>query len=172
MKYIIETERLFLRKFLLKDAVFTKKLVNQPSWIKNIGERNVKTIKDAENYIKNGPIKSYKTNGYGFYLVAIKETNESIGLCGLIKRQTLENTDIGFAFLDHYTSKGFGYEAAKAIISYGFSNFDIEKIDAVVNPDNQKSIGLIKKLGLVFEKMILFDAEQNEICLFGLKKTS
>ena len=159
MQILIETERLYLRKLTLEDAPFMLELLNTPPWLQFIGDRNVHSIEDAENYLKNGSLKSYQENGFGFYAVIEKTSGKTIGMCGLIKRDSLPDIDIGFAFLPHLISKGFGYEAAFATLKYARDTLQIKRIIAIVNPDNEKSIGLIKKIGLHFEIMIKFGDE-------------
>ncbi len=168
MQIIIETERLFLRKLTLDDAAFILELLNTATWLQFIGDRNVHTIEEAENYLKNGTLKSYKENGFGFYAVIDKLSGQTIGMCGLIKRDSLPNIDIGFAFLPHLISKGFGYEAASATLDYALNTLKIKRIIAIVDPDNEKSIGLIKKIEMQFEKMIKLENEEKELMLFGI----
>jgi [ribosomal protein S5]-alanine N-acetyltransferase len=168
MQIILETERLILRKFTLDDAPFMLELLNTPSWLQFIGDRNVHTIEDAENYLKNGTLKSYQEHGFGFYAVIEKEGGQTIGMCGLIKRDSLPNIDIGFAFLPNLISKGFGYESASATLDYALNVLKIKRIIAIVNPDNEKSIGLIKKIRMQFEQMIKFGNEDKELMLFGI----
>jgi [ribosomal protein S5]-alanine N-acetyltransferase len=148
---ILETERLILREFNLEDAAFILELLNTPTWLKFIGDRKVHSIDDAKNYLLNGSMKSYTENGFGFYAVVEKtetsdRTNQTIGMCGLIKRDTLPDIDIGFAFLPNLISKGFGYEIASATLDYALNILKINRIIAIVNPENKKSIGLIKKI--------------------------
>ncbi|WP_298531710.1 GNAT family N-acetyltransferase [uncultured Algibacter sp.] len=165
---IAETPRLILSKFTLKDAPFFFELVNSPHWIKFIGDKNVKTLKDAEQKIISGHFKSYETHGFGFYKIQLKEeNNKSIGTCGLIKRDTLDDVDIGFAFLPEYESKGFGYESATATIKLAKEAFKLQRIVAIINPENEKSIGLIEKLGLNYEKKVKPFADGEELLLFA-----
>lgn len=165
---IAETERLILSKFTLEDAPFFLELVNSPNWIKFIGDRNTKTLKDAEERIKEGHFKSYKKYGFGFYKVKLKEEqNKVIGTCGLIKRDTLDDVDIGFAFLSEYESRGFGYESSLEIIRLAKDVFHLKKIVAITNPDNEKSIRLLEKLGLTFEKKVKPFEDDEELLLFA-----
>jgi [ribosomal protein S5]-alanine N-acetyltransferase len=168
MQPIIETERLFLRKFTLHDAPFMLELLNTPTWLKFIGDRNVRNIEDAENYLRNGTLKSYEENDFGFYAVIEKSSTETIGMCGLIKRDSLPDIDIGFAFLPDLIGKGFGYEAASATLAYAKNTLKIDRIIAIVNSDNEKSIGLLKKIEMKFEKMIRFENEDKELMLFSV----
>jgi ribosomal-protein-alanine N-acetyltransferase len=165
---IIETERLFLRKFNLNDAVFILELLNTPLWLKFIGDKGVKTIEDAENYLKNGSIKSYEEKGFGFYLVEEKTYGLALGMCGFIKREELENPDLGFAFLPEYVGKGYGYEAAKACLKFGKEVLCFTKMAAIVNPENQASNGLLLKLGFKFEKQIEFGEPTTLRNLYGI----
>lgn len=167
MKKILETERLILRQFTLDDAAFILELLNTPTWLQFIGDRNVHSIEDAENYLLNGSMKSYAENGFGFYAVVEKASELTIGMCGLIKRDTLPDIDIGFAFLPNLISKGFGFEIASATLDYALNVLKIKRIVAIVNPDNEKSIGLIKKIGMQFEEMIKFGDDGKELMLFG-----
>jgi len=172
---ILETERLILREFTLEDAAFILELLNTPTWLQFIGDRNVHSIEDAKNYLLAGSIKSYAENGFGFYAVDEKIgssdcKNQTIGMCGLIKRDTLPDIDIGFAFLPNLISKGFGYEIASATLDYALNILKINRIIAIVNPENEKSIGLIKKIGMQFEEMIKFGDDDKELMLFGIKQ--
>jgi [ribosomal protein S5]-alanine N-acetyltransferase len=167
MEKILETERLILRQFTPDDAPFILELLNTPTWLQFIGDRNVHSIEDAENYLLNGSLKSYAENGFGFYAVIEKGSGKSIGMCGLIKRDTLPDIDIGFAFLPNLISKGFGFEAASATLDYALNVLKIKRIIAIVNPDNEKSIGLIKKIGMQFEEMIKFGDDGKELMLFA-----
>jgi [ribosomal protein S5]-alanine N-acetyltransferase len=167
MKIVIETKRLFLQEFTTEDSAFMLELLNTPDWIKFIGDRGVRTIEEAEQYLLNGYMKSYQTHGFGFYKVVIKGSNESIGICGIIKRDYLEDVDIGFAFLPQFVGKGYGFEAGRATLAYTFNTLKIKRVIAIVDPENVVSIGLIKRLGLAFEKMIQSDRGE-ELMLFSI----
>ena len=167
MEIVIETERLILRKFTIEDAPFMLELLNTPTWLRFIGDRNVHSVKEAEQYLINGNIKNYSTYGFGFYLVEVKETGEAIGMCGLVKRDSLDDIDIGFAFLPQFIGKGYGFEAASATLRYAQTVLQLNKIIAIVNPENADSIKLIKKIGLQFEKMVQLSFTDIELMLFG-----
>lgn len=164
---ILETERLVLRQFSAEDAAFILELVNEPSFIQNIGDRRVRTLEDAQAYILNGPIASYAKNGFGLYLVALKETNEAIGMCGLIKRQTLEDVDIGYAFLPKFWSKGYAVESAQAVKAYAKDVIGLKRIVAITDPANAGSIRVLEKLGLRFEKMVRLSKDDIDLKLFA-----
>lgn len=167
MKIISETERLIISEFTFDDAAFIQELVNTPTWIENIGERNVKSEKDAKRYIENGPVKSYNEHGFGLYKVSMKENNLPIGMCGLIKRDTLQDVDIGFAFLPAYEGKGYAFEAAAATMNFARS-LKLPKVVAITLPTNIKSVNLLKKLNMKFENRIHFQGEEKELMLYSV----
>ena len=163
---ILETDRLILREFNTDDAAFILSLLNNPSWLQYIGDRNVKTMEDAHNYLLNGPMKSYHENGFGLSMVEIKESHIPIGMCGLIKRETLEHVDIGFALLPEYAGNGYAFEIASATMSYANNNLGLEDIVAITSADNEHSIRLLNKIGLGFEKMIKLAQDEENLMLF------
>ncbi|MDO6596507.1 GNAT family N-acetyltransferase [Oceanihabitans sp. 2_MG-2023] len=164
---VAKTQRLTLSKFTLEDAAFFLELVNTPHWLKYIGDRNTKTIQDAENRIKEGHLKSYNTNGFGFYVLRLNESNTPIGTCGLIKRETLDHVDIGFAMLPDYEKKGFGYEASLAVLKLAKETFKLKKIVAITLPTNTPSIKLLEKLGLSYQKKVKPFEDDEELLLFA-----
>ena len=168
---IIETDRLILRLLTTNDADFILKLLNDPSWIRYIGDKEVTTLEDAKNYILSGPISMYSQLGYGLYLVELKEGKTPIGLCGLIKRDSLEDTDLGFAFLTEFQSKGYAYEAATATLSYGFDQLRLKKIVAITSKDNDASSKLLKKIGMNFEQVVITSDNSEELNLFSANRT-
>lgn len=167
MTPIVETERLILRNLTFDDAPFILHLVNTPSWIQYIGDRGVRNLEDARNYLKNGPLKSYELNGFGLYLIVLKTAGTPIGMCGLIKRPSLKDVDIGFALLPEYTGKGLAFEAASATMEFAKNNLQLSRIVAITDPENERSQKLLLKIGLQFEKVIPAAAESEELFLFG-----
>ncbi len=165
---IIETERLILREFTVNDAKFLIELLNTPTWLQFIGNRGVNYIEDAEAYIIEKFISNYQKLGFGFYLVALKEENIAIGMCGLVKRNTLEDIDIGFAFLPNYEKKGYAFEAAFATLNYAKTTLKIKRIVAITTEENVNSIQLLNKIGLNFEKMIDLATDDRDLMLFGI----
>ncbi|MED1266602.1 GNAT family N-acetyltransferase [Bacillus mycoides] len=162
---VLETERLTLRWLDVKDAPFILELVNDPAWIQFIGDKGIKNLEDAKKYILNGPVDMYNKMGFGLYLVERKEDFTPIGMCGLIKRDSLEDVDIGFAFLEKFRSKGYGYESAAAVIEYGVQKLGLKRIVAITSIDNVASGTLLEKVGLRFEKIISDSGE--DLKLFG-----
>ncbi|HEY9529681.1 MAG TPA: GNAT family N-acetyltransferase [Anaerolineales bacterium] len=164
---ILETERLILRQLTTDDAEFILELLNDPSFIRNIGDRNVRSIEDACSYILNGPVASYAKNGFGLYLVLLKETKEPMGMCGLIKRDGLEDVDIGYALLPRYWSKGYAVEAAQATKEYAREAIGLKRIVAIVDPVNAGSIRVLENIGLHYETMVRLSADDIDLKLFG-----
>jgi ribosomal-protein-alanine N-acetyltransferase len=164
---VLETERLLLCQLSTEDADFILELLNEPSFIRNIGDRGVRTIEGANSYILNGPVASYAKNGFGLYLVKLQETDESIGMCGLIKRDTLEDVDIGYAFLPKFWSKGYAVESAQAVKEYAKNTIGLNRIVAIVDPQNEGSIRVLEKIGLQFEKMVRLSEDDIDLKLFG-----
>lgn len=165
---VAETSRLIISQFTIDDAPFYLELLNTPKWIKYIGDRNLKTIEDAKKYLQETTLPIYKKQDYGFYKVSLKENNIPIGTCGLIKREKLEHTDIGFAFLPDYESKGFGYESSKAILELAKSKFKLKTVFGITLEQNINSIKLLEKLGLIYEKKIKPFEDDKELLLFAI----
>lgn len=164
---VLETERMILRWMTAEDAAFMLELLNDPLWIRFIGDRGARTLDDARQYIEKGPAASYARHGFGLYLTELKSSGAPIGICGLIKRDSLEDVDVGFAFLPPYRGQGFAFEAASAVVSHGRSAFGLTRIVAVTDPENQKSIRVLEKLGLRFERMVRLAADDVEISLYA-----
>jgi len=166
---ILETERLSLRELATEtDAAFILELLNEPGFIRNIADRGVRTLEDARGYILNGPAASYERFGFGLWLVALKATDEPIGICGLIKREVLPAVDLGYAFLERYWGQGYASEATLAVTGYARGVVGLKRLVAVVNPDNGKSIRVLEKLGMRFVSMVRLADSEPEIKMYGL----
>ena len=158
---VFETERLSLRKLTVDDAEFILTLVNQPAFLRYIGDKKVRNLEDARRYILTGPVASYERYGFGLLLVELKESHTPIGICGLLKREELPEPDIGFALLSDFWNKGFAVEAAAAVLSDARQRLKIERLLAITSLDNEASIALLERLGFSFEKVVLSpDGEQ------------
>ena len=142
-------------------------LLNEPAFIKNIADRGVRTIEDARQYLASGPVANYEQNGFGMYAVELKESGVPVGVCGLVKREGLEDVDIGYAFLERFWSNGYAYESASAVLDYGRDVLGLERIVAITTPDNRGSIRVLEKIGLRFEKMITLPGYEGESRLFA-----
>jgi RimJ/RimL family protein N-acetyltransferase len=168
----IETARLVIRPFTIDDGAFVLELVNDPAWIQHIGDRGVRSLADAREYLSKGPLASYARNGFGFNLVQLKSTGEPIGGCGLIKREMLNDVDLGFAFLSRFRGLGYAEEAARAMLENAQQVLGFDRIVAVVAPANTRSIALLQKLGFTYESSIhLTPDDPEEISLFVWQKS-
>jgi RimJ/RimL family protein N-acetyltransferase len=163
---VLETDRLVLRRLSIDDAAFILELLNEPSFLRFIGDKGVRTLDDALNYILNGPIASYERFGFGLYLTLMKLTEATIGICGLLKRETLKDVDLGFAFLPQFWRKGYAIESGAAVMAYGRDAFALKRIVAITSPDNEASIRVLERLGFGFEEMIRL-SKDDEVKLFG-----
>jgi RimJ/RimL family protein N-acetyltransferase len=148
---VLETERLVLRRIDVDDAPFILRLLNEPSFLRFIGDKGVRNLDDARAYIVSGPLDMYARFGHGLYLVKLRD-GTSIGMCGLIRRATLADADIGFAFLPEFWGRGYAYEAARAVLDYGARALGLTRIVAIASQDNLASAKLLGKLGLCFER--------------------
>jgi RimJ/RimL family protein N-acetyltransferase len=164
---VFETDRLILRRMSADDAPFILELLNDPSWLRFIGDRGVRTLEDARQYIRNGPVEMYQRLGFGLYLAELKEEHVPIGICGLLKRDSLEDVDIGFALLPNFRARGFAFEAASATMAYGKNVLGLTRVVAITSPDNERSARLLEKLGFRFERMMTLPDDASEVRLFA-----
>jgi ribosomal-protein-alanine N-acetyltransferase len=172
---VIETARLNLRELDFEDAAFILELLNEPSFIRNIGDKGVRTLADAHDYILQGPMDSYARNGFGLYATCLRRgafdgasAGTPIGICGLVKREGLTDPDVGFAFLSRYWSKGFAVESATAVLAHARKALNLLRIVAITSQDNAQSIAVLEKIGLKFERTIRLVDHGQELKLFGL----
>jgi RimJ/RimL family protein N-acetyltransferase len=165
--HLVETERLTLRNSDLTDAAFYYGLLNQPSWLQNIGDPKVRNPGDARQYIEQKILASYQKFGFGMYLVGLKHTGEPIGLCGLVKRETLPVPDVGFALLPAYWSHGYAFEAAAAVMRYARDALGHSRLLAIVKPDNARSIRLVERLGFQYEGIHRHATNAEELRLYA-----
>jgi RimJ/RimL family protein N-acetyltransferase len=172
MAIILETERLISGEFSLADAAFMLQLLNTEGWLKYIGERNVKTIEQAETYLLNGPLKKNENTFPSLSRVELKSENKPIGLVSLIKREDLEFIDIGFAFLPDYYGKGYAFEMVSEIMKFAFREYKLEKIIAITLPGNLQSISLLEKLGMQVEGEYFKKETAEKLLRYGLSSIS
>jgi RimJ/RimL family protein N-acetyltransferase len=163
---VLETDRLVLRDFSPDDAGFMLRLLNEPSFLHFIGDRGVRDLEQARQYIIDRIVSSYEQFGFGLYMVELADSQEEIGTCGLIKREGMKDVEIGFAFLPEFWSRGYAVESAKAVMDYARRDLDLERVVAIANPDNERSFRLLEKIGLRFERMIQLSEKDPEIKLF------
>ena len=163
----LETERLFLRRVTLDDTRLMLAVWNDPAFVRNVGDRGVRTTEQAQEALQTGALKLYEDYGYGPYSMVLKSDESQIGICGLFRRENLEDPDIGFAVLPDFCTRGFAGEAARAVVTHARDDLGIRKLTAIVSPGNGPSIGLIEKLGLTFERMITMPGDDEAICLYS-----
>lgn len=168
----LATDRLFLRRVTLDDADLLLAVWTDPAFIKNVGDRGVRTIEEAKEAMKAGALKLYADYGYGPYAMVRKDDGARMGICGLFKRDNLDFPDIGFGVLPEFCGKGYAGEAAFAVLAHARDDLQIEALTAIVSPDNAPSVGLIEKLGLAFVKMITMPGDDAEICLYSRSFTA
>ena len=152
---VLETERLLLRQFTVDDAQFILTLLNEPSFLRYIGDKSVRDLEGASAYLRNGPMASYKQNGFGLYAMELRDSQTLIGMCGLLKREELlPEPDIGFALLPDFRNKGFAFEAASAVLQDAHQRLNIKRVLAITSLDNDASMKLLERLGFRFDKVI------------------
>jgi RimJ/RimL family protein N-acetyltransferase len=164
-QHVIRTERLGLRRLTLADAPFILELVNEPDWLRFIGDKGVSSLAGAEHYLQAGPLAMYERFGFGLYLVERSTDAMPLGMCGLVKRDTLECVDIGFAFLARHRGRGFALEAATATLAHA-RELGLQRLMAITTPDNAASQKLLKKLGMAFDREIALTPEAERVHLF------
>lgn len=160
---VLETERLSLRKLTVDDAEFILALLNEPSFLRYIGDKKVRNLDDARQYILNGPVASYERHGFGLNCVELRESHAPIGICGLLKREELPDPDIGFALLPDFWNQGFAFEAAEAVLK---DARNLQRILAITSLDNEASIKLLQRLGFRFEQVVQLSPDRESLRLF------
>ena len=169
---VLETQRLRLRQLRIIDAPFILRLLNEPSFIQNIGDKGVRTLEAAGSYILDGPVANYRKLGFGQYLIELQEGSSEkipIGMCGLLKRDTLEDVDVGYALLPEFWSRGYAREAVLGVLAYANQTLGLRRVVAITNANNGSSIGLLKKLGFQFEKTVRIAEADNEVQLYAFE---
>jgi len=166
-KVIHETDRLQMRELAVDDAAFILELVNEPAWLRFIGDRNVHSLEDARGYITRGPMASYAKNGFGLWAVVLRSTAESVGMCGLIRRESLPHVDLGFAFLARHRGHGYAREAAAAVVELARTRFQLDRLLAITDPDNTASRAVLEHAGLAFERHFTWSELGKEQALYA-----
>jgi [ribosomal protein S5]-alanine N-acetyltransferase len=163
---VIQTERLVLRQLELHDAAFILELLNEAAFLRFIGDKGVRTLGGAREYILKGPIDSYARHGFGLYAVCLLDGTPT-GICGLVRRDGLADVDVGFAFLSRHCSNGYAAESASAVLVHARQVLRLQRIVAITSPENWGSIAVLEKIGLKFEGMIRLAEHSPELKLFG-----
>jgi RimJ/RimL family protein N-acetyltransferase len=163
---VLESARLALRRLTPEDAPFILELLNDPLFLRFVGDKGVRTLDGARDYIVNGPMASYAQHGFGLFHVSLKPDGTPIGMCGLLKREVLEDVDVGFAYLPRFSGQGYATEAARATIDYGRAVLGLKRIVAITAPDNVNSQNVLRKIGLRHEKTLKLPAYKTDSLLF------
>ena len=150
-----------------EDAPLLVKLLNEPSFLENIGDRGVRSIEDAHRYLRDGPMAMYAKYGFGLWHASLKSDGTPIGMCGLLRRDTLPDVDIGYAYFPGHWGKGYAFEAAAATLRHGAEKFGLRRIIAVVSEGNAGSIRVLEKIGMSFERMHSMDPGRADVRLYG-----
>jgi RimJ/RimL family protein N-acetyltransferase len=167
----LETERLWLRPMTIHHAEFYLQLMNSPGWYRFIGDRNVRTLQECEEYLGRSMLPQWEEKGFGNYIAYRKEDGAPIGAIGIFTRPGLENVDLGFALLDEYMGQGYGYEGAKRLLEEAANSFELTMIGAITSPENIPCQGLLTKLGFVYLRNIVLPNQTNETRFYELKLT-
>jgi len=166
--FLIETERLSMRRLTLDDADLMLAIWNDPAFVFHVGDRGIRTIAEARKNMSEGALKLYEDYGYGPYRVALKSDDTAVGICGLFRREGLNDADIGYGFLPEFCRRGYAYESARAVLDHARADIGLARIIAIVSPDNAASIGLTEKLGLQFEKTARLPGEDKDVSLYSM----
>ncbi len=166
---ILETERLTLRSLTLDDADLMLSVWTDPAFIENVADRGIRTIEEAREAMQEGALHLYETYGYGPYRVALRECDTPIGICGLFRREGLDDPDIGYALLPGFHSQGYMIESARRVLGHARDDLGIDYVTAIVKPSNEPSVRLLGKLGLDFERMIRLPDDDEDLALYAIR---
>jgi [ribosomal protein S5]-alanine N-acetyltransferase len=167
---LLATERLAIRRLTLEDAPFLLELLNEPSFLRNIGDRGVRSVVDARRYLEAGPLASYHAHGFGLYRVELGDSGEPIGICGLLRRPQLDDVDLGFALLPRFWGRGYAIEAARRVLRHAWEDVALLRVVAITTPDNRGSIRVLESLGMTFEGTVPWDEDGAELRLYAIER--
>ena len=169
MEIKLQTERLQLRWLTLDDAELMLAVWNDRAFVRFVGDRGIRTLDEARTTMQEGALKLFSDHGYGPFRMALADSDAPIGICGLFRRDGLDDPDIGFATLPDYCGKGYAHEAACAVIDHARDDLELPRLTAIVSPENEASVGLIRKLGLRFERMHRMDDDDDDVAIYGMQ---
>lgn len=164
---VLRTPRLVLRWFSPDDAPFVLELLNEPSWIKNIGDRGIRTVDEARAWVETSLIPNYRSQGMGFWAVEHREHHALMGMCGLIQRASLPDVDVGYAFLPRFWNHGFAKEAALACVEYGERVLGLDRVLAITSPHNIPSARVLRGIGFQHEDTRILAGEEHETDVYA-----
>ena len=163
----LETARLTLHRLEFEDAAFLVRLLNEPSFIANIGDKGVRSIADAHRYLREGPLAMYARYGFGLWRATRRADGEPVGICGLLRRDTLPDADLGYAYLPEHWGQGYAFEAARATLRHAVRKYGLTRVIGVVSPGNTASIRVLEKLGMQFERMFPLHPGEPDVRLYA-----
>jgi ribosomal-protein-alanine N-acetyltransferase len=166
--FLIETERLTMRRITPHDADLMLAVWNDPAFVRYVGDRGIRTIEQAAKAIEEGAMRLFSEHGFGPYRMALKTDDTAVGICGIFAREGMDEPDLGFSVLPEFCKRGFAYESAVAVIRHARVDLKLPRLTAIVSPENAASVGLIEKLGLQFERMIRLPGENSDISLYAV----
>jgi RimJ/RimL family protein N-acetyltransferase len=164
---VCESPRLLLRRVTPEDAAFVLQQLNEPGWLEHIGDRGVRDLDDARRYIELRFLAPYRTLGYGMYRVETRGDGRAVGLCGLVKRDTLPEPDLGFSLLEEHWGRGYAFEAARAVMQHARATLGLARLMAIVSPGNVASRQLLEKLGFAVQGRLRVDPQEPELILYA-----
>ena len=158
-----------MRWLTLDDAGLMLSIWNDPAFVRHVGDRGVRSVQDAEQVMKKGPLRLYEDHGYGPYRVSLRSSDEAIGVCGLFRREGLEDADIGYALLPEYCGAGYATEAATAVFEHARDELRLTRLTAIISPDNAASVAVVRKLGMSFERMLRLPDDTKDVELYSVE---
>lgn len=164
----LTTERLRMRWLTAEDASFMLGIWNDPTFVHFVGDRGLRTDDDARRALEDGPLRLYDAYGYGPYHLSLRSDGTPVGVCGLFRREGLEDPDIGFALLPGFRGGGYAREAAEAVVDQARNVLRLARLTAIVAAENTHSIRLIEKLGLRFDRMLRLKGDDRDACLYAV----
>jgi len=165
---VVQTERLMLRHAAADDAAFVLRLLNEPSFLRFIGDRGVRTLDDARRYITDRFTASYERYGFGMWIVERRDVGGPLGISGIVRRDTLPGPDIGFAFLPEHWGLGYGQESARAVRDHALGPLALRRLLAIANPVNAPSIRILEKIGMTLHERRALVEGASPVCVYAL----
>jgi RimJ/RimL family protein N-acetyltransferase len=163
----LETERLRLRPAIETDAHFVLALLNDPGYLANIADRGVRGEAEAAEYIRSAQVFRYGPDGLGFNVVELTATGEPIGICGLVKRDTLDHVDVGYALLEDHAGRGYAREAAAAALAHALGPLGLERVVAITSPENVGSRRVLEAIGMRYEGLLAVPGYDRDSALYA-----
>ena len=165
---LLNTERLELRWLTPDDAEMMLAIWNDPAFLRYVGDRGVRTVEQARSAIEAGPLQIYADYGYGPFRLTRRDDGSDVGICGLFRREGLDEPDIGFAILPEYRGRGFGFESSVAVLDHARDALNLSGVTAIVSPQNERSIGLLEKLNMYYERTIRLPGDDDDLSLYRI----